>query len=114
MVNRPSIRLDVREQFPGFDDELPSVDGFEDSSWRHDAAPSLTDYENNLQLFIDYLDPDLSDWRKERLSGAAERFTLITVDNGGAAGRLVIRSNDIEEIRAAADAHRSAMGLPKS
>jgi hypothetical protein len=113
MVNRPSIRLDVCEQFPSFDDDLPVIEGFEDSSWRHDAAPSLTDYENNLQLFIDYLDPELSDWKKERLSGAAGRFTLITVDNGGAAGRLVTRSDDIEEIRAAADAHRSTRGLPR-
>jgi hypothetical protein len=112
MVNRPSIRLDVREQFPSFDVDLPAVDGFEDSSWRHDAAPSLTDYENNMQLFVDHLDPAMSDWRDERLSGNAKRFTLIAVSDSGVAGRLLTRSDDIEDIRAAADAHRSARRAP--
>jgi hypothetical protein len=108
MVKRPSVRLDVRQQFPSFDDDLPTVDGFDDSSWRHDAAPSLTDYENNMQLFVDYRDPAMSDWSVERQSGIAKRFTLITVSDSGVAGRLLVRSDDIEEIRAAAEAHRSS------
>jgi hypothetical protein len=114
VVKRPSIRLDVREQFPSFEDDLPVIDGFDDSSWRHDAAPSLTDYEHNLQLFVDHLDPSLSDWRNERVAGIAKRFTLMTVSDGGIAGRLLVRSDDIEEIRMTADAHRSAHCTPRA
>lgn len=50
----------VKTEFPDYDCELPVVPGFEDSSWKNDACPSLTrDYGDGyeLRLWCDYRDP---------------------------------------------------------
>lgn len=52
-------------QFPSFDDTLPTLEGFEDSSWHNDACPSLTKEMPNgfyWQIFVDYKNQNLSDW----------------------------------------------------
>jgi len=51
--------------FPNFDDELPMIEGWEDSSWRADSCPSIsrpvpsTHQELDLQIYVDYKDPAL-------------------------------------------------------
>lgn len=53
------------QEFPHFDDVLPTLEGFHDSSWHNDACPSLTmelPNGNYWQIFIDYKDQNLSDF----------------------------------------------------
>ena len=51
--------MNYLEEFPRFDDTLPTLAGFYDSSWHNDACPSITKdlpNEHYLQIFIDYKD----------------------------------------------------------
>ena len=73
---------DYREEFPDFDDELPEIDGFKDSSWHNDAMPSLINEVLHLHLFVDYADPDLSEFQEARRSGRPRYFlSRLTEDN---------------------------------
>lgn len=70
--------MSVQTEFPNFDGDLPVIDGFEDTSYRHDICPSLTNKELGLQLFVDYADPDLSEYPDLRRSGDVGRFRLVS------------------------------------
>ena len=59
--------------FSNYDGELPTLDGFVDDSWQHDACPSMLNIERNLKLWVDYVDPD-----RREVGGA--RYTLCTYD----------------------------------
>ena len=59
--------------FSNYDGELPTLDGFVDDSWQHDACPSMIDDERNLKLWVDYVDPN-----RREVGGA--RYTLCTYD----------------------------------
>ena len=51
--------------FPRFDDTLPTLEGFYDSSYQNDACPSITkDLPNKqyLQIYIDYKNKAESDF----------------------------------------------------
>ena len=53
------------QEFPSYDDTLPTLEGFEDSSWHNDACPSLIKYlekDTYLQIFCDYKNKELSDF----------------------------------------------------
>ena len=53
------------QAFPHFDDTLPTLEGFHDSSWHNDACPSITKNLGNetyLQIYIDYKDKAKSDF----------------------------------------------------
>ena len=57
--------MNYLEQFPHFDDTLPTLAGFYDSSWHNDACPSITKdlgEETYLQIYIDYKDKAKSDF----------------------------------------------------
>ena len=52
------------QEFPDYDDTLPMIDGFVDSSWHNDVCPSIcekdnTDEDTCLYIFIDYKNPSL-------------------------------------------------------
>jgi len=54
-----------KHEFPRYDDELPTLNGFEDSSWHNDACPSLMKHIDDstfIQIFCDYKDKDNSDF----------------------------------------------------
>ena len=59
--------------FSNYDGELPTLAGFVDDSWRHDACPSMINETRNLKLWVDYVDPD------RRECGGA-RYTLCIAD----------------------------------
>lgn len=75
--------MTVKTEFPRFDSDLPVIDGFVDTSYHHDACPSLTNKELALQLFVDYANPDLSEYPAERKSGDVGRFQLIQIEKDG-------------------------------
>jgi hypothetical protein len=58
--------MNYKTAFPRFDDTLPTLEGFYDSSWHNDACPSITkDLGNDryLKIYIDYKDKERSDFR---------------------------------------------------
>jgi hypothetical protein len=74
--------MNYLEQFPHYDDTLPTLEGFYDSSWHNDACPSLTKDlggEKYLQVFCDYKDKELSDFA-DLVEGYA-RFSVFYQDH---------------------------------
>ena len=59
------MKTDYKTEFPRYDDVLPSIEGFTDSSWHNDACPSLMrhiDDSTFIQIFCDYKDHAESDF----------------------------------------------------
>jgi hypothetical protein len=57
--------MNYKNEFPRFDDTLPTLEGFYDDSWHNDACPSLCkDLGNDryLKIYIDYKDKERSDF----------------------------------------------------
>jgi len=61
-------------EFPKYDDELPSLEGFSDCSWHNDACPSICnddeDEESRLIVWCDYKNP------KRRETNLTKRFVV--------------------------------------
>jgi hypothetical protein len=79
-------------EFPDFDYDLPSIPGFEDSSWHNDICPSLTrtaaDESQTLILWCDYADP------AKREDENMSRYTLIRGEYGAIAGQVTLYEGD--------------------
>lgn len=93
-----------REEFPDYDDELPVIEGFEDRSWVNEPCPCMIDEELHLMLFIDYVDPEKSEYPEERGAGLG-RYVMkrLTDENyvmGIGADDLVVDTDDFEEVLA--------------
>lgn len=59
-------------EFPDFDYELPTIEGFEDVSWHNDVCPSLECYfsdDSTIRLWCDYANP-------QRREVGGKRFTV--------------------------------------
>lgn len=57
--------MKYKNAFPNFDHTLPTIEGFEDDSWKNDSCPCLTKKLANgsyIKLYIDYLNQNLSDF----------------------------------------------------
>jgi hypothetical protein len=85
--------------FPNFDDVLPSIEGFSDSSWKNDSCPSLSkelDNGDSLIVYIDYKDKSLSDfWDLSETE--YKRYSLSLYRDSGEYESLLL-SNDLSEI----------------
>lgn len=72
--------MGYREEFPDFDREMPTIDGFRDDSWHNDACPCLVredeDSAQALIVYVDYMNPDLCQDPAE-----AGTYTLILPDD---------------------------------
>lgn len=92
-----------REEFRDFDGELPIIEGFKDSSWHNETCPSLLNEELHLQLFVDYVDPQKSEFPEERLAGAG-RYLLRRLDDENQVlppgTDIVIDTDDFDEVLA--------------
>lgn len=69
------------QEFPDYDDTLPTLEGFHDSSYRNDICPSLFKWldekeERFIQVFCDYKDATVREWDD------MERFTVFLDDHG--------------------------------
>jgi len=55
-----------KEEFPRYDDTLPELKGFVDSSWHNDACPSIIKHIDDkgtfIQIFCDYKDKSQGDF----------------------------------------------------
>lgn len=63
-----------KTEFPDFPEaDMPPIpEGWEDHSWHNDAGPSF--YAGDVVVFVDWKDPEMSDWAECRKAGRAKRF----------------------------------------
>lgn len=87
-------------EFPDFDYALPTIEGFEDSSWHNDICPSLTrrhktDETKTIILWCDYADPAMREMGNKR-------YTLIQGEYGSTDDQVTLcESDDLADILAA-------------
>jgi len=92
--------MNYLEQFPHYDDTLPTLEGFYDSSWHNDACPSLTKDlggEKYLQVFCDYKNKELSDFA-DLVDGYARFSVCYQNHEEDLNGQYLFESNDWAEI----------------
>ena len=77
--------MNYKDEFPAFDDVLPTLEGFEDSSWHNDSCPSLgkdLGDDNYLQVFVDWKNKEMSDFA-DLMGDQYKRFVvMISFSNG--------------------------------
>jgi hypothetical protein len=68
--------MTYQEEFPDFDDHESAARllalGFVDISWRNDTCPSFE--RNGVIVFVDYINPDLSEFGDCR---GSDRFSVV-------------------------------------
>jgi hypothetical protein len=77
--------MTYKNEFPDFDDVLPSLEGFQDSSWHNDACPSLRMELKDgkyWHIFMDYKDQNLSDFADIDPT-TYKRFAISLMDEEG-------------------------------
>jgi hypothetical protein len=92
--------MNYLEQFPHYDDTLPTLEGFYDSSWHNDACPSITKDlggEKYLQVFCDYKNKELSDFA-DLVDGYARFSVCYQNHEEDLNGQYLFESNDWTEI----------------
>lgn len=98
-----------REEFPDFDYDLPTIEGFEDISWHNDVCPSMTNAfstapigedKGKLTLWCDYADTS-----KREFQGGP-RFRLVELDSRGDALKDICESDELAAILAAIASHK--------
>jgi hypothetical protein len=82
------------KEFPDYDAELPTLDGFVDDSWHNDTCPSLFNATYNLKLWCEYENPELRVGTK--------RFILYYQDiEESLNDRLILESDNLDDIKKA-------------
>ena len=75
--------------FPDYDDELPAIDGFVDSSYGNDTCPSIHNETLGLTIHCDYKD------EAKREVGGLTRYSV-----SDAGGDPLLDSDDFAEVLA--------------
>jgi len=73
--------------FPDYDDTLPLIDGFADSSYGNDSCPSIHNADLNLTIMCDYKDAS------KRECDGLSRYSVSDAD-----GMPVFESDDLSEV----------------
>lgn len=93
-----------KAEFPDYDDTLPALEGFADSSWRQDACPSLSkevsvvpEVSNPpvLTVFVDYKDPSL---REQCDQGFRYAVVLFTPHAGDDEMKTLLATSDWSDV----------------
>ena len=87
-----------QKEFPHFAGvEMPTFDGFEDTSWHNDACPSFERYlaqELSLRVWVDHPDENLRDaWNSSN-----HRYALDLM-HGCECVKTIIITDDLEQVR---------------
>lgn len=109
---KKSINRTAANQFPDLGYELPTIEGYQDTSWRNDACASMETVGGSIRIWFDYADQS----KRESLSQWQYR-----IETGG---DTLLLSNDLNEVIAVATKVRlhdhatwlaeRAAGLPRS
>lgn len=79
-------------EFPDYDAELPTLEGFVDDSWHNDTCPSLVNPALGLKLWCEYVNED-----KRECGGA--RYALHRHDDND--NSFIVESNNLDDIKKA-------------
>lgn len=95
------MAFNFREEFPSYPaDQMPAIPAeFMDTSWRNDMCPSFTSDKLKLHLWVDF--PQMQDREHE-----GPRFILEEQENGIETGKLVVETENWDEVLAAIEALR--------
>lgn len=74
--------MTYRTEFPDFPEaDMPVLPvGFEDTSWANNSAPSFQNDEMRISVWIDFANPEQSEWSEDRASGGMKRFAVNLLD----------------------------------
>jgi hypothetical protein len=93
--------MTYKDEFPRYDDELPTLNGFEDSSWHNDACPSLMRHIDKagtfVQIFCDYKDQAESDFADLDFA-IYKRFSIMLANSEQDWSVALFESNNWDEI----------------
>lgn len=92
--------MKYKKEFPLFDDVLPSIEGFYDSSWHNDSCPSLGKELKNgafVSVFVDYKNKELSDFAD--LEGENYKRFRVGLTNQIGEYIVLFESNNFKEIK---------------
>jgi hypothetical protein len=96
------METNYKTEFPRYDDTLPELKGFVDSSWHNDACPSLMKYIDDkgtfIQIFCDYKDKSESDFADVNVENY-RRFSMMLASNEHDWSLSLIESNSWEDIK---------------
>ena len=117
MTDQTDQRPQWQREFPDYPaDQMPAIPAsWSDLSWHNDACPSFL-ITSTLGLWVDWADPDHSDFAESRKSGDLKRFMLVRMDDGQHVDdhQMIAQSDDFEEIMREAVADQFAAGLKAS
>ena len=92
-----------RNQHPEADVPAWFDEHCEDNSWCNDAMP-IFHYNRALAVFVDYADPDQSEFAAERRSGRYKRFSVVAINPSDAlnayADHDLFQTDCLEELKA--------------
>lgn len=94
--------MTYKTEFPHFDDTLPTLEGFYDSSWHNDACPSICkDLGNDsyLKIYVDYKDKAKSDFFDVEDEFYSRFHVYLDKPEEDLNAELLFQSNDWEEIK---------------
>lgn len=92
---------DYKVEFQHYDDVLPELKGFVDSSWHNDCCPSLMKYiapNTFVQIFCDYKDQANSDWADLDPENY-RRFSILLANHEEDWSVALYQSNSWEDIK---------------
>jgi hypothetical protein len=92
---------EYKTEFPRYDDELPTLKGFSDSSWHNDACPSLMRHIDDagtfIQIFCDYKNQEESDFAD--ITENYHRFNIMLANAEQDWSVALFESNSWEDIK---------------
>jgi len=95
------MKTSYKTEFPRYDDELPTLKGFTDSSWHNDACPSLMKHIDEIgtfiQIFCDYKDQEESDFAD--ITENYHRFNIMLANAEADWSIALFESNSWEDIK---------------
>ena len=85
--------MNYKTQFPDYTDEIPTFEGFEDTSWRDDVCPSFQKHLGgvSLRVWVGYADPE------NREDPDSPRFALDLITGDDAV--IILNTDDLDLVR---------------
>jgi hypothetical protein len=97
-----------KTEFPDYDDTLPELEGFTDSSWRNDACPSLSKeisddlHPKTITIFVDYKNFALSEFPEVFFNDHGDYYRFVVFEFRPWAKeneqRVLLATNDWSEV----------------
>lgn len=99
----------VRTEFPDYDGELPSIPGYEDTSWHNDVCPSIgRDYGDGVRVRVwcDYVDPE------KRECPDSKRFAIVAYSPTDEDGTVMLDTDSLSLVIERIGQYEASMSIP--